>query len=245
MPAMVANPGVKAGAKAASGSAPSAPAKRRSRLTRWDPPQRRFPVVYRRLDREYPEAKTALSFSTPYEMLFATIMSAQCTDAMVNKVTAKLFPKYPRLEDYAAADPAEFEKDIKQTGFFRMKTKAILGSARRLLDVYGGEVPHTMAEMLTLPGVARKTANVVLGNAYGVVEGIAVDTHVGRVSRKLALTAEKDPDKVERDLMALVPKPKWFRLTYLFIEHGRKVCKAPKPLCADCVLNDICPSSLV
>jgi len=114
-----------------------------------------------------------------------------------------------------------------------------------LLDVYGGVVPNTMAEMLTLPGVARKTANVVLGNAYGVVEGIAVDTHVGRLSRKLGLTSEKDPEKVERELMALVPRPKWFRLTYLFIEHGRKVCKAPKPLCADCVLNDICPSSLV
>lgn len=232
-------------AKGAAGSAPSAPAKRRSRMTRWDPPERRFPVIYRRLDREYPEAKTALNFSTPYEMLFATIMSAQTTDASVNKVTEKLFSKYPRLEDYVAADPAEFERDIHQTGFFRMKTKAVLGSARRLLDVYGGEVPHTMAEMLTLPGVARKTANVVLGNAYGVVEGIAVDTHVGRLSRKLGLTAEKDPDKVERDLMALVPKSRWFRLTYLFIEHGRKVCKAPTPLCADCLLNDICPSSLV
>jgi endonuclease-3 len=223
---------------------PPAP-KRRRRISRDDPPERRFPVVYRRLEKEYPEAKTALNFSNPHEMLFATILSAQCTDAMVNKVTAKLFPKYPTLEDYANADPETFEADIKPTGFFRMKTKAIQGAARRMLDVYDGKVPDTMAEILTLPGVARKTANVVLGNVYGVVQGIAVDTHVGRLARRLGLTKEKDPEKVERDLMKLIPRSKWQHVTYLFIELGRKVCKAPVPLCEECVLNDICPSSRV
>ena len=224
---------------------PPAPAKRRARISRDDPPERRFPVIYRRLEKEYPEAKTALNFSTPYEMLFATIMSAQSTDATVNKVTAKLFSKYRTLEDYANADPEELQADIKQTGFFRMKTKSIQGAARRLLDVYDGKLPDTMAEILTLPGVARKTANVVLGNVYGVVEGIAVDTHVGRLARRLGLTKETDPVKVERDLMRLIPRSKWMQVTYLFIEHGRKVCKAPVPRCEECVLNDICPSSRV
>src|ERR1700730_10184861 len=156
--------------------------KRRSRISRNDPPERRFPVIYRRLEKEHPVARTALNFSTPYEMLFATIMSAQSTDATVNKVTARLFSKYRTLEDYATADPQEFEADIKSTGFFRMKTKAIQGAARRLLDAYDGRLPDTMAEILTLPGVARKTANVGLGNVYGVVEGIAVDTTVGRLA---------------------------------------------------------------
>jgi endonuclease-3 len=202
-------------------------------------------VIYRRLEKEYPDAKCALNFSNPHEMLFATIMSAQCTDVMVNKVTARLFPKYPNLEDYANADRETLEADIKQTGFFRMKAKSIQGSARRILDVYGGKVPDTMAEILTLPGVARKTANVVLGNAYGVVQGIAVDTHVGRLGRRLGLTKEKDPEKVERDLMQLVPRSKWLHVTYLLIDHGRKVCKAPVPRCEECVLSDICPSSRV
>jgi endonuclease-3 len=226
-------------------AAAAAPPPRRARIGRADPPERRFPVIWRRLMREYPDAKVALHFSNPHEMLIATILSAQCTDAMVNKVTASLFPKYPTLEDYARADPEELQRDIRPTGFFRMKAKAIQGAARRLLDAYGGKVPDTMAEMLTLPGVARKTANVVLGNVYGVIEGIAVDTHVGRLSRRFGLTTEKDPDKVERDLMGIVPRPRWFKLTYLFIEHGRKVCKAPVPLCQDCVLSDICPSSRV
>jgi endonuclease-3 len=223
----------------------SPPAKRRSRISRDDPPERRFPVIYRRLEKEYPEARTALNFSTPYEMLFATIMSAQSTDATVNKVTAKLFSKYRTLEDYANADPEELQADIKQTGFFRMKTKSIQGAARRLLDVYDGKLPDTMEEILTLPGVARKTANVVLGNTYGVVQGIAVDTHVGRLARRLGFTTEKDPDKVERDLMQLIPRSKWLHVTYLLIDHGRAVCKAPVPRCEDCVLSDICPSSRV
>jgi len=221
----------------------TAPATRKSRLSASDPPERRFPVIYRRLDREYPDAKCALNFSNPHEMLFATILSAQCTDAMVNKVTEKLFRKYPTLEDYAAADPQELQQDIKATGFFRQKTKNIQATARKLLEDFGGEVPDTMAELITLPGAARKTANIVLGNAFGKVEGVAVDTHVRRLSQRLGLTANEDPVKIEQDLMKLVPKSRWFKLSYLFIEHGRAICKAPIPRCADCVLLDICPSA--
>jgi endonuclease-3 len=221
------------------------PAERALRLTRSDAAEDRFPEIYRRLEREYPNAKCALNFSNPHEMLFATILSAQCTDAMVNKVTADLFRKYPTTKDYAEADREEVEADIKPTGFFRQKTKSLQGSARKILEEYGGEVPDTMEELLTLPGVARKTANIVLGNAFGKSVGIAVDTHVRRVSQRLGLTANHDPDKIEQDLMRLVPKKNWFPITYLFIDHGRAVCKAPVPRCEDCVLSDICPSSRV
>jgi endonuclease-3 len=176
-------------------------------------------------------------------MLFATILSAQCTDVMVNRVTANLFKKYRKVKDYAAADPAELEKDILSTGFFRQKTKSIQGSARKILREFGGRVPDTMEELMSLPGVARKTANIVMGNAFGKVEGIAVDTHVRRLSQRLGLTENEDPDKIERDLTSLIPKSKWFKLSYLLIDHGRKVCKAPTPRCEECVLSDICPSS--
>jgi endonuclease-3 len=216
---------------------------RKGRLKASDPGERRFPVVYRRLNEEYPDAKCALNFSNPHEMLFATILSAQCTDAMVNKVTDKLFKKYPALEDYANADLAELEQDIKPTGFFRQKSKNLQATARLILEDFGGEVPSSMKELTTLPGAARKTANIVLGNAFGKVEGIAVDTHVRRLSQRLGLTEHEDPIKIEQDLMKLVPKSKWFKLSYLFIEHGRAVCKAPVPRCGDCVLADICPSS--
>lgn len=241
MPA-VADP---ASSRPATAPAAVRPRARAPRPTRSDPPERRFPVIWRRLVREYPDAKCALSFSNPHEMLFATMLSAQCTDAMVNLVTAKLFPKYPTLEDYAAADRAELEQDVKSTGFFRMKAKHVQETAQRLLADHGGRVPDTLAELTTLPGVARKTANVVLGNAYGKVEGIAVDTHVRRLSKRLGFTNHDDPEKVEWDLMQLVPKRKWMHLTYLLIEHGRKVCKAPTPKCEDCVLSDLCPSSRV
>lgn len=217
-------------------------ASRAPRPKRTDPAERRFPIVYRRLNRAYPDARCALNFSNPHEMLFATILSAQCTDAMVNKVTAKLFAKYPTLEDYAAADPLELQQDVKPTGFFRQKAKNLQATARKLLEDFGGEVPSTMAELITLPGAARKTSNIVLGNSFGKVEGIAVDTHVRRLSQRLGLTTNEDPVKIEQDLMRLVPKSKWFRLSYLFIEHGRAVCKAPVPRCADCVLSDLCPS---
>jgi endonuclease-3 len=225
--------------------APKAPAAKRPKLSSRDPAERRFPVIYRRLKREYPDARCALNYSNPHEMLFATILSAQCTDAMVNKVTSKLFKKYRTLEDYAGADAVELQQDIKPTGFFRQKAKNIQASARLLLSEFGGQVPSSMKELTKLPGAARKTANIVLGNSFGKVEGIAVDTHVRRLSQRLGLTSHTDPDKIEQDLMKLVPKSKWFPLTYLFIEHGRAVCKAPTPRCEVCILNDICPSSRV
>ena len=231
-----------------SGMSSKAPAKRKppaGQVGRGSPAAARFPVIYRRLKREYPDAKCALNFSNPHEMLIATILSAQCTDAMVNKVTENLFAKYTRLEDFAQADPSELEKDIKSTGFFRQKTKNIQATARRILSDFGGEVPSTMEELITLPGAARKTSNIVLGNAFGKVVGIAVDTHVRRLSQRLGFTQQQDPNKIEKDLMALAPKSKWFPLSYLLIEHGRAVCKAPTPRCEDCVLNDLCPSSRV
>jgi endonuclease-3 len=228
-----------------SPDAPVLKPSRAPRPKRNDPAERRFPIVYRRLTRAYPDAKCALNFSNPHEMLFATILSAQCTDAMVNKVTEKLFAKYPTLEDYASADILELQQDVKPTGFFRQKSKNLQTTARVLLEKFDGRVPSTMAELITLPGAARKTANIVLGNSFGKVEGIAVDTHVRRVSQRLGLTTNEDPVKIEQDLMALVPKSKWFQLSYLFIEHGRAVCKAPTPKCGDCVLSDICPSSRV
>ncbi|MGH2772913.1 MAG: endonuclease III [Actinomycetota bacterium] len=212
---------------------------------RTEPPAKRFPLIWRRLSKEYPDAKCALNFSNPHEMLFATILSAQCTDQMVNKVTEKLFKKYRTLEDYAGADPEELQKDIRPTGFFRQKTKSLQGAARKLLDDFGGEVPSTMKELITIPGAARKTSNIVLGNAFGKIEGVAVDTHVRRLSQRLGFTANHDPDRIEQDLMKLVPKAKWFHLTYLLIEHGRAVCKAPVPRCEDCVISDLCPSSRV
>lgn len=202
-------------------------------------------MIYRRLSRAYPHARCALNFTNPHEMLFATILSAQCTDAMVNKVTDKLFKKYPRLEDYAGASFLELQQDIRATGFFRQKARNLQAAARKILDHYGGEVPATMEELMTLPGAARKTANIVLGNAFGKVAGIAVDTHVRRLSQRLGLTVHHDPVKIEQDLMNLVPRSRWFNLSYLFIEHGRAVCKAPTPRCEDCVLHDICPSSRV
>ncbi|MCA1840665.1 MAG: endonuclease III [Actinomycetota bacterium] len=212
---------------------------------RSSPANERFGAILRRLGKEYPDAKCALVFGPPHEMLFATILSAQCTDVMVNKVTAELFKKYPTIKDYAQADPEELQKDIKSTGFFRQKTKNIQATAHKLIDEFAGQVPRTMEELTTLPGAARKTANIVLGNAFGVVVGIAVDTHVRRLSQRLGFTTNEDPNKIEQDLMALVPKKHWFRLSYLLIEHGRAVCKAPTPRCEDCVLSDLCPSSRV
>jgi len=199
--------------------------------------------IYARLKRAYPDAKVALDFTTPLEMVVATVLSAQSTDATVNKVTPSLFQKYRTAKDYADAPPGALESDIKSTGFFNQKSKNLRALGRMLVDEYGGEVPNTMEELLRLPGVARKTANIVLGNAFGTVEGIAVDTHVHRLSRRLGFSSADDPNKVEQDLMALFPRSKWWNLTYLLIEHGRAICKAPVPLCADCVVNDLCPAS--
>ena len=205
--------------------------------------------VTRRLEAEYPEAHIALRFGSEWELTVAVILSAQATDKKVNEVTERLFRKYRTVADYASADPAEFERDIRETGFFRNKTKHILGAAQRVLSVYGGEVPHTMAALVTLPGVARKTANIVLANAAPEAfaadpdAGIAVDTHVFRLSHLLGLSATKDPEHTETDLMQVIPRAYWNRITYLLIEHGRAVCIARRPKCGICVLNDICPSA--
>ncbi len=189
----------------------------------------------------YPDADCELDHTNPLELLVATILSAQCTDERVNKVTETLFVKYPTAADYAAADTETFEQDIRPTGFYRNKTKLVLGAARRLVDAYGGEVPASMDELLTLPGVARKTANLVLGTAFGTPSGVVVDTHVRRLSQRLGLSAETHPDKIERDLMARLPRDEWIFMGHAVILHGRRVCKARKPRCEDCALAEICP----
>ena len=195
------------------------------------------------LEKEYPKAKTALHYISPLEILVATILSAQCTDKRVNIVTKSLFKKYRTAEDYANADLEELEQDIRSTGFYRNKAKNIKRSGRMLVEKFNSQVPRTMSELLELPGVARKTANIVLSNAYGIIEGIAVDTHVRRLSKRLGLTENKNPNKIEADLMLIVPKSHWKRINNLLIFHGRNVCMARKPKCNICSLNKICPSA--
>lgn len=195
-----------------------------------------------RLEAAYPDAHCALDHRSPLELLVATILSAQCTDARVNQVTPALFRRYPAAADYARAPLAELEEAIRSTGFFRNKARSLQGLGAALVERHGGRVPETMTELVRLPGVGRKTANVVLGNAFGRDEGIVVDTHVGRISRRLALTREDDPEKVERDLMALVPRQKWTLWAHLLIAHGRAVCRAPRPRCGDCPVAGLCPS---
>ena len=201
--------------------------------------------IIARLRKEFPDAKCALDHTSPLELLVATILSAQCTDVRVNLVTPALFAKYRRAIDYAAADPMVFQREIQSTGFFRNKTKSILGMAQALIERHGGQVPDTMQELVALPGVGRKTANVVLGNAFGKNEGIVVDTHVQRISGLLKLTKEKTPEKIERDLMALVPRDDWTIFSHLLILHGRKTCIARRPRCEQCGINSLCPSSRV
>lgn len=221
------------------------------------------------LKKSYPDAKIVLQYYNSWELLVSVVLSAQCTDVMVNKVTEKLFSKYPALEDYVHANPKEFEQDIKSTGFYHNKAKNILAAAKIIKEKFNGAIPRTMAEMLTIPGVARKTANVVLGNAYGIVEGIAVDTHVLRLSQRLRLVdldviggkkavtfskngktivdykKDADPVKIEQQLMDVLSKDDWFKATYLLIDHGRALCKAQNPKCVVCVLNNICPASRI
>jgi len=201
--------------------------------------------IIRRLKRAYPNAKCSLNHSNPFELLIATILSAQCTDERVNIVTADLFRKYTKPEDYLKVSPRELEKDIQSTGFFRNKTKSIQGTSKLLTEEYGGQVPHTMDELLEFPGVARKTANVVLGNAFGIKAGVVVDTHVTRLSHRLALTQEKTAEKIERELIPIVPRKDWVIFPHLMIWHGRKICKARNPLCAECVVEKQCPSSFL
>jgi endonuclease-3 len=195
------------------------------------------------LEKEHPDAKIALQYTNPLELLIATILSAQCTDERVNIVTKTLFEKYRTAEDYANADVKELEEDIRSTGFYRNKTRNIKKCCQMLVEKFNSQVPKTMKEILELPGVARKTANIVLSNAFGVVEGIAVDTHVRRLAKRLGLTEHEDPNKIEESLKKIVPKDYWMKITDLLIFHGRRVCEARKPKCVICILNRICPSA--
>jgi len=219
------------------------PKKASKGLDRASPAEERAPEIVRILSGTHADAKVALNFSNPLEMLVATILSAQCTDERVNRVTKTLFDKYRTPEDYLRVPESELAADIKPTGFFNQKTKSIRGACRRIVEVYGGEVPDTMDDLLTLPGVARKTANIVLGNAFGKVEGIAVDTHVHRLADRFGFSKEKDPDKIERDLMRLIPRQRWFPFTYVLIDHGRAICVARNPKCEICPVSHLCPAS--
>lgn len=204
--------------------------------------RKRTAEIIRRLKKAYPDAHCALNHTSPFELLIATILSAQCTDERVNIVTANLFRKYRGPQDFIDVSQAELEKDIHSTGFFRNKAKNIKAASQRIVDVYKSEIPRTMEEILTLGGVARKTANVVLGNAFGIASGVVVDTHISRLSQRLGLTKEKTPEKIERDLEKLVPKKHWIMFPHWMIFHGRQTCNARKPKCAECVLANICPS---
>jgi endonuclease III len=189
----------------------------------------------------YPQSRTALKFKTPLEILVATILSAQCTDKKVNELTPRLFKKYQSAADFAKADRKELEEEIRSTGFYRNKAKNIQAAADKIVKDFSGKVPSSMEELVTLPGVARKTANIVLSSAYNKAEGIAVDTHVRRLAGRLGLSEEKNPDKIEKDLMALIPEKEWLHFNYMMVDHGRKICQAKKPLCELCRLNQLCP----
>jgi endonuclease-3 len=204
----------------------------------------RVPDIIKVLRRRYPQSRTALYYQTPFEILVATILAAQCTDERVNKVTPDLFRKYPDAAAFAAADPSILQGEIRSTGFFRNKAKNIIGAAQTMVRNFGGEVPSTMDELLTLPGVARKTANIVLSSGFGKAEGIAVDTHVRRLSGRLGLSRELVPEKIERDLLAVVPRRDWLDFNYMLVNHGRRVCPARKPRCPECGLAALCPSAV-
>jgi endonuclease-3 len=202
--------------------------------------QARVSAILRGLDEMYPHAVCALHHSNPWELLVATILSAQCTDKRVNEVTPALFAKYPTPQDFAAVRPEVLAGDIRSTGFFNNKAKSIVGAAKKVVSEFGGKVPRTMEEMLSIPGAARKTANVVLGTAYGIAAGVVVDTHVQRVSRRLDLTRHPDPPKIEQDLMKIIPKERWILFSHQVIHHGRERCQARKPRCAICLLDPLC-----
>ena len=203
---------------------------------------KRVRAILEKLDAAYPAATCALTHDNPFQLLISTILSAQCTDVRVNQVTQTLYKKYPSPQAFAHANPRELEQDIRPTGFFRNKTKSIIGASKAILDTFGGVVPRTMEEILTLPGVARKTANVVLGTAYGIASGVVVDTHVQRLSRRLDLSRNEDPKKIEQDLMKIIPQEKWILFSHQLIWHGRKVCQARKPMCIECNLETLCYS---
>jgi endonuclease-3 len=207
--------------------------------------QERAERVYELLADEHPDARTALEHENPYQLAVATILSAQCTDERVNAVTPTLFERWPSAADLAGARPRELEKVIRPTGFFRNKTKSLIGMARAVVDEHGGEIPDTMEALVDLPGIGRKTANVILGNAFGKDEGVVVDTHVRRLSRRLRFTTHEDPKKIEKDLMDLFPRERWTMLSHILIFHGRRVCVARRPRCEECVVSHLCPSSRV
>lgn len=209
-----------------------------------EPARVRIKPIVRLLRKHYPHVRTALEYANPLQILVATVLAAQSTDKLVNTVTPGLFRKYPSAEAFARADRAELEQMIHSTGFFRNKAKHIIAAARKIVADYGGAVPDTMEALVTLPGVARKTANIVLSAGFGKAEGIAVDTHAGRLSRRLGLSREEDPVKVERDLMALVPKEDWLDFNFLLVDHGRAICQARQPKCPECFLRKLCPSAV-
>lgn len=229
--------------KAVSRTSSKTPSKPRTR--RLASARERAPEIYRRLSNEYPDATCALDHRNPYELLVATILSAQCTDKRVNMVTPALFQKYPDAASLAVAQPEELQEMIKSTGFFRNKTKSLLGMANAVTERHAGKIPSAMEQLVKLPGVGRKTANVVLGNAFDQNEGVVVDTHVSRLSNRLALSRETDPVRIESDLMGLFPREQWTMLAHLLISHGREICEARRPRCEACVVNDLCPSSRV
>jgi endonuclease-3 len=214
-------------------------------LSPTSPAQQRLPEIIRLLRETHPDAKCALDYENPLQLLVATILSAQCTDERVNKVTPTLFARYPSAQALAEADREELEQLIHSTGFYRNKAKNVQEACRRIVTEYGGEVPADMAQLLTLAGVARKTANVVLGNCYAIADGVVVDTHVKRLSERLALSSQTDPEKIERDLMQLAPKAEWIDLSHLLIFHGRRICDARKPRCTDCTIRHLCPTAPV
>ncbi|MFM7169333.1 MAG: endonuclease III [Cyanobium sp.] len=213
-------------------------------MPRFPSARTRAPLLLARLGELYPEATCSLDWRTPYELLVATMLSAQCTDERVNKVTPALFERFPDAAAAALVEPEEVEPYVRSTGFFHNKAKSIVGASRLLMERHGGEVPASMEELLELPGVARKTANVVLAHAFGINAGVTVDTHVRRLSQRLGLTRQSDPRRIEPDLMKLVPQPEWENLSIRLIFHGRAVCTARKPACAECPIGDLCPSRL-
>jgi endonuclease-3 len=226
-------------------SSPKAKAKSSFRIRGGTPDPtnpKRVAAILAKLDEAYPEAICELTHANPLQLVISTILSAQCTDVRVNQVTESLYKKYPDAKAFAYANPAELEQEIRPTGFFRNKTKSVIGASKAIVEKFGGEVPRTMDEMLSLPGVARKTANVVLGTAFGIASGVVVDTHVQRLSRRLELTKHEDPKKIEQDLMKILPQEKWIQFSHQLIWHGRRVCIARKPRCVDCNLEPLCHS---
>ncbi len=226
--------------KAATKTKSTKPASTKGSAAKIDP--KRVAAILKKLDEAYPNATCELNHASAFQLLIATILSAQCTDVRVNQVTTTLFKKYPTPEAFAHANPGELEQDIRPTGFFRNKTKSVIGASKAVLERFGGQVPRTMEEMLTIPGAARKTSNVVLGTAYGIASGVVVDTHVQRLSNRLELTQNEDPKKIEQDLMKILPQDRWISFSHQLIWHGRRVCAARNPKCADCNLESLCHS---